>query len=148
MKQQTFTGRKKDGDFKIYRRKDMQDLIDTMEDGEYELTISKKKKKSSDEQRGFYFDCFLQEQIDCFKEFWGETYTKKAMHQWNKDKFWGEEKIHNGEIIMMPGTSTDKSTVEWEEVLEKIRQWFRLTFDWEISYPDHQKGINFKKYGI
>lgn len=96
-------------------------------------------------QNGFYWHIFLQEQIECFKEYWGEVYDKDEMHEWNKANFWGEEKTieATGEVIKTPASSTKQSTVEWEEKLEIIRQWFRQNFTWEISYPDQQKSINY-----
>lgn len=116
--------------------------IHGLKDNKYLIEVSRYYKKHSDKQRGFYFGNFLQAQIDCFKEFWGETYTKEQIHDFNKINFWGTEKmLDSGEIIKMPGTSSDKSTIEYEEVLEKIREWHRITFEFELPYPQQQAEI-------
>lgn len=97
-------------------------------------------------QNSFYWYIFVQEQIECFKEFWGETYSKDEIHEWNKANFWGEEKVieATGELIKTPASSTSQNTVQWEEKLENIRQWFRQKFSWEISYPLEQGELNLK----
>lgn len=110
------------------------------------LTLEPYFKERTVDQNRFYWGIFLYEEIECFKEYWGEEYSKEEMHEWNKANFWGEEKLIEStmEIIRTPASSTGKNTVEWEEKLEKIRQWFRQRFDWEISYPDEQKKLKFK----
>lgn len=87
----------------------------------------------------------MQEQIECFKERWGETYRKDQIHDWNKANFWAEDHIieETGEIIKKPASSTDNSTVEWEEKMDTIRQWFRQVMEWELPYPEQQGEINY-----
>ena len=111
------------------------------------LTIGKWRKKRSLNQNDFYFGIFLQQEADCFKEYWGETYDLKTMHAWNKQNFWGEEKVieATGEIVRTPATSSDKNTLEWETKMESIRQWFRQSFNYELGYPDQQAKIRFRK---
>lgn len=123
----------------------IKEAIDGLFDGRYVLSIKKQKRTRSLPQNAFYFGNFIESQIDCFKEFWGETYTKEQIHDWNKQKFWGDERVieSTGEIVRTPSTSTNKSTVEWEEKLETIREWFRINFEWEIGYPEQQTEINY-----
>jgi hypothetical protein len=111
--------------------------------GKWCISITKHRKSRTSRQNAFYFGNFLQSQIDCIKEYWGETYTKEQIHEWNKTKFWGQEHLieATGEIIYMPGSSTTNNTVEWEERLENCRQWFRQTFSWELPYPNQQSEI-------
>lgn len=110
------------------------------------IEVYKHYTQRTDGQNRFYHKIFLQEQIECFKEQWGETYSKGEMHDWNKRHFWGEERLveATGEYVMTPASSADQNTVEWEEKLDKIRQWFILSFEWFLPFPDSQKAIRFK----
>jgi hypothetical protein len=115
-------------------------------DERIKFTIETYFRDRTEDQNKFYWKVFVAEQIECFKEYWGEVYTKAEMHEWNKSHFWGEEKVieATNEVIRTPGSSRKQNTVQWEDKLEYIRQWFRQRFDWEISYPDQQKKLKFK----
>lgn len=131
---------------KIYGRHFMdQELLEKYADGQVKIEISKWRKPRSNRQNAFYFYIFLQSEIDCFKERWGELHSKEDMHEFNKSKFWGDEKLieATGEIITMPGSSAAQSTVEFEERLENTRQWFRQNLDWELPYPKSQEELEF-----
>jgi hypothetical protein len=101
------------------------------------ITIASRRKPRSLEQNDFYWGYFLQFQIDCFAEFWGEVYDKKQIHDWNKQNFLGDVRVieSTGEIVRLPGSSASLGTVEMEVKLDDIRQWFRMNFNWEIPYP-------------
>ena len=108
------------------------------------VEIKSRRKPRSLAQNDFYWGYFLQYQIDCFAEYWGEKYDKKQVHDWNKQNFFGETKVieKTGEIIRVPGSSSNQSTIEFEEKLEKIRQWFMLNFEWQIPLPNEVLKLN------
>lgn len=108
------------------------------------MTVKKYHKSRSLNQNGFYWSNFIEQEIECFKEYWGETYTKQTVHDWNKTNFFGEEKVIEltGEIVKAPASSAKQSTVEFDECLEKCREWFRINFEWEIGYPLQQQEID------
>jgi len=110
------------------------------------VTVKSRSKPRSLQQNDFYWGYFLQFEIDCFKEFWGEVYDKKQIHDWNKQNFLGDTKVieSTGEIVRLPGSSAKLSTVEFEFKLDDIRQWFRMNFEWEIPYPEKQIPLKFK----
>jgi hypothetical protein len=101
------------------------------------ITIASRRKPRSLKQNDFYWGYFLQFQIDCFAEFWGEVYDKKQIHDWNKSNFLGDVRVieSTGEIVRLPGSSASLGTVEMEVKLDDIRQWFRMNFNFEIPYP-------------
>ena len=116
------------------------DLKDAFADGSrVTVEIKSRRKTRSLPQNNFYWGYFLQFEIDCFLEFWGELYDKKQIHDWNKQNFLGDVRVieNTGEIVRMPGSSKELSTVDFELKLDDIRQWFRLNFEWEIPYPDN-----------
>lgn len=123
------------------------DLKDTFGDQtKVTVEVKTRRKPRSLNQNNFYWGYFLQYQIDCFEEFWGEKYDKKTVHEWNKQQFFGEEKVieRTGEVIRVPGSSREPSTIEFEEKLDDIRQWFFTNFDFVIPYPNEQETLNFK----
>jgi hypothetical protein len=125
--------------------KAIKEAISDLNTGRWTVSIRKYYKQRSLGQNNFYHANFIQGQIDCFKERWGETYRHDQVHEWNKLNFWGENKIieSTGEVIKMPGSSTDNNTVEWESKMEDIRQWFRQNFEWELPFPEKQAEINY-----
>lgn len=129
-------------------QKDMADFAG-QEDVMIRVAVKKAGKRTrTTQQNGFYWNNFLESQAQCFLERWGERYTKNQMHQWNKDKFWGEDHFieETGEVVTMPAeTTTNFSTTEWEEKLENIRHWFLRSFDWILPYPEKQEKFNYNK---
>lgn len=106
------------------------------------VTIEPKIKRSVP-QNSFYWGNFIQGQIECFKERFGEVYRKEQLHEWNKINFWGDEQIlDSGEVIKIPCSSTKFSKLEWEEKLDNIRAWFMQNMDWTINYPNEQLELN------
>lgn len=107
------------------------------------IEISRFTKTRSEQQNKFYFGNYVESQIECFKEFWGENYTKEQVHDWNKANIFCEEKLVGDEVIKVPRSSTESSTIEWEEALERGRQFFLSTFDWQLPYPLQQEEFKF-----
>lgn len=141
----TYTATVTDGKLKIFGRKGFDEDIKDFEGEKVSIKIKKYVKSRSNQQNKFYFGNFMQSQIDCFKEFWGETYDKEQMHHWNKSMFWADEVVNEdtGEVFKKPSSSTSQSTIQWEEKLEKCRQWFRIKFSWELPFPEKQSEIEF-----
>lgn len=79
------------GQMKIVNRKHFDADLEGFEGSRVIITLKKYRKSRSNKQNRFYWGNFMQSQIDCFKEFWGETYSKEQVHNWNKSKFWAEE---------------------------------------------------------
>src|SRR6185312_11817272 len=91
------------------------DLKEGFKDGEkVTIIIKSRRKPRSLAQNNFYWGYFLQFEIDCFLEYWGELYDKKQIHDWNKQNFLGDVRAieSSGEIVRMPGSSKELSTVE------------------------------------
>lgn len=138
MRELTYTGEVKDGVLKIVRRARFDAEIKELEGKGLIIKISRFYKKRTLRENAFYHGYFLQYEIDCFYEFWGERYDKQQVHEFNKVNFFGDTKVieKTGEIIRVPGSSAQLSTVDFETKLEDIRQWFRQNFEFEIPYPN------------
>lgn len=102
------------------------------------------RNKRSDRQNRFYQKYYIQSQIDCFKERWGEIYTRDQIHTWNKANIWHSEHIDEGtgEIYKMPCSSTEQTKGSWEERLEMGRQFFKTNFNWDLPYPNQQGNLD------
>lgn len=100
----------------------------------------KPKKSRTLKQNSFYFGNFIQSQIDCFKEMWGENYSVEQIHTWNKNNVFCEEKIdeETGEVFKMPQSSTKVGSKEWEDKLGMCRMFFQDKFNWTLPYPNSQ----------
>lgn len=120
--------------------------LKTIPKGRWLVTIERYFPQRTSSQNRFYFGNFIPAQIECFEENWGETYSKEQMHDFNKLYFFGTEKAieETGEIIKIPESSTKQTTVSWEVKLEKARQWFRQSFNWELPMPNEQLEIDTK----
>lgn len=138
--------RKKNGKYTMIGRKLWEMEMNKMfpEDCEIIGTFRKPVKQRTTLQNSFYFGAFIYSQIDCFKERWGEILDVKQVHDWNKSNIWCEEKIVGDEVVKIPASSSEKSTVEWEERLEKCRQFFIFNFDWELPLPEQQQTIKYQ----
>lgn len=107
------------------------------------IVIKRVSGTRSDRQNRYYWGCVIQSQIDCFQERWGEIWDKDEVHDWNKNNVWGNEFFDKktGEIFKKPGSSKTKSKIEFEERMEKLRQFFELNFEWRIALPNEQLEI-------
>lgn len=107
------------------------------------ITIDRVKSKRSNQQNRFYRGVIVPEQIECFFERWGERFDSEQIHDWNKANVWYEEKVNEetGEVFKIPASSTKIGKLEWEERLDKLRQFFWNSFDWKLSLPNEQKNI-------
>lgn len=103
-----------------------------------EVTVEKFYDRHSDRQRRFYFGPFIESQINCFRERYGEILTKGQQHDFNKNNFFAHELIDkdSGEVIKIPGSTTKFNTVEFETALERARQYYFSAFDWVLPVPN------------
>ncbi len=111
-----------------------------------EITIQQVKGKRSEQQNKYYWGCVVAYQQDCFKEMWGALFTKDQVHDWNKANIFCEEKIdEEGVVYKIPGKSSVKTTSEFEDRMELIRQFFKTHFDWKIPLPNEEIEIGFNE---
>jgi len=117
--------------------------LQSIKPGRWLVTLEKYYPQRTLDQNAFYWANFIPAQIECFKEYWGETYSKEQIHDFNKTNVWGEEQVlvKTGEVIRIPESSTKQTTVSWETKLENCRQWFRQTFNYELPYPEKQEQL-------
>jgi hypothetical protein len=134
----------KDGNLQTNIRKLIAEQLPRFNGKRVTITIEKAKKQRSDPQNRFYWGVIIKEQQQCFLERWGELFDAEQVHDWNKANIWYEERINeqSGEVFKIPGSSKKQSTFQFEERLEKLRQFFWNSFDWKLSLPNEQKDLS------
>lgn len=131
------------GTLKIVNRKQFDEDIKSFAGKRLVIKVRKQIRSRTVKQNNFYWGNFIQSQIDAFKERWGYTYNKVQIHEWNKANFWSDDHMveETGEVFKLPASSTDNSTVTWEEKMENIRSWFMEHMDWALPYPEQQSEL-------
>jgi hypothetical protein len=126
-------------------RKYISDVIKSFDGANIIITIEKRKKKRSNNQNAFYFGIVIPIMMDAFKDAWGEYYSATEVHEALKAKYCFKEQINTntGEIIQIPSSTTNFSTIEWEEYIDKIRAFALEWFNTVLPYPNEQIEIDF-----
>lgn len=144
MSKQIFYGKNLNGNPVIAQANLLKDVMRSFGDTPFQVTIERRFKKRSISQNSFYWSNVVSSQIECFKEYWGEVYSPKQIHDWNKATFWADTAIVGDEAISKPASSTKYSTTEWEVRVDQIRTFFLNKFDWVIEYPNKQSEMALK----
>ena len=74
----------------------------------------------------------------CFRESWGEIWSKEKTHDFCKMQFNFIEKINEstGEIVRIPKSTTENTTTAQEELHLEIRKFILEWFDIEVPLPN------------
>lgn len=114
------------------------EAINTFEGKNIILTIEEQKNKRSNQQNAFYFGIVIGIMQLAFKETWGEFYSATEVHEALKSKYCFKEQINEntGEIISIPMSTTNFTTIEWEEYIDKIRAFAMEWFNVLIPFPN------------
>ena len=126
-------------------RKHLADVIKSFEGANIVITIEKRRKKRSNNQNSFYHAVIIPLMQDAFKDAWGEHYSAIEVHEALKAKYCYKEQINEstGEILQMPSSTTNLSTIEWEEYIDKIRAFALEWFNTVLPYPNDQVELTF-----
>jgi len=141
MSVEIFADVKDDGTLSNFKRLEAHQAIKSFAGKRISIKIERAYNRRTIPENKFYWAVIIEEEIQCFKEFWGESYTKQQIHEWNKSMFWADEKLVGEEVIKTPCSSTKYTTTQWEERIELIRQWFWDKFEYRLSFPNEQKEI-------
>ena len=100
--------------------------------GEVELTVSKVRKPRSNQENSYYWAVI----IEILREHIG--YTSEEMHEALKWKFL---KRHGEKVYQLPTirSTTDLSTVEFENYMSEIREWASIEMGCYIPLPNEVK---------
>jgi len=104
------------------------------------ITIQRKRKVRSTPQNAYYWGCVVPLIQSAFVDSWGERKTKEEIHEFLKREFQFTEHVNEqtGEIIKVGKSTTENTTVEFEEYLEDVRRFAEEWFSILIPLPNEQ----------
>lgn len=124
------------GKLKVGNRRQLERAVTGLVDGDYEMTIGKRRAKPSDPQRAWYFAQIVPL---CAAEC---GYSKDAMHEILKARHLPKdaaERHENGVLmgeLVIGGSITKLSKGEMAEYCEEIRQWANGFLGLQIPEPN------------
>jgi len=132
----------KDGKL-VRNRKALTTSIAEFEGKEILITIQKKQKHHSDNQRGYYFGVIVSCVRLAIAEHWGEKLDSNQVHEILKSECNSFEKVNKetGEIIKVGKSIKEHTTTEQEEFHEDCRRWAKDWFNIIIPLPNEQMEI-------
>jgi len=139
-----YFGSVKDGALKINNRNNLLLDLQSLEGKEIEIKISKKKKTRSNLQNRYYWGCVIpivkQGLIDAGYER-EKINNSDIVHEFLKSMFCPKVEVANedtGEILELPPTTTNNSTIQMMEYFEDIKRWSAEFLGVTIPDPGEQ----------
>jgi hypothetical protein len=125
-------------------RKHIADIIKSFNGENIVITIEKRKKKRSNNQNAFYW-LVIDIMRDGFNNTLGENVGVQEVHEFLKNRFLFKEIVNEniGEVVKMPKSTTELSTIEFEEYLDNIRAFGLEFLGITIPYPNDQVELTF-----
>jgi hypothetical protein len=149
----------KGGILKISYRDKFTDAIKQMPDCAVKVTVEKKYKKRSTYtynedtgkegrgQNGYYFFLICELFCEGWRDLTGELISKGQAHERLKMYCNYSERANEttGEIVKIPKSTADQTTVEAEEYYERCRQWMFENMGVTVPLPNEELEIKFKE---
>jgi hypothetical protein len=129
----------------IANRKAITDAIKSFEGNNIVITMEKRKKKRSNNQNSYYWSVIIPFMQQGFTDVFGEYFSIQECHEALKGRFLFKELINeeSGEVIRMPKSTTELTTVEMELYHDQIRLFATEFLSIEIPLPNSQTEIFF-----
>ena len=128
------------GKLKITKREQFYSAIALWDDCRVKLIVQKHYKQRSTPQNDYYHGVIVSEWQALLLQEWGEAKSHEQVHEFLKMNFLFTEKLDEstGEILRMPRSTTELTTVEMEEYNEVCRQKALEYFNAVIPLPNEQ----------
>ena len=112
--------------------------IKHFEGKEVVLVIKLRRKFRSLKQNSYYFGVIIPLAVKAISDEWGEVWSKSKTHEFFKNRFLFNERVNEqtAEIIQIPKSTTDNSTIEQEEYHLKCVEFLREWFNVEVPLPN------------
>jgi hypothetical protein len=123
----------------------LSDVIKSLEGKDIIITIEKRRKKRSNHQNAYYFGLVIPMMKQGFYNSLGEHVGTDEIHTFLKNRFLFKEIVNenNAEIIKMPQSTTELTTIQFEEYLDKIREFSMEFLGINIPLPNETLTIDF-----
>jgi hypothetical protein len=121
------------------------EVIQSLEGKDIVIIIEKKRKKRSNPQNAYYFGLVIPMMKQGFYNSLGEHVGTDEIHTFLKNRFLFKEIVNenNAEIIKMPQSTTELTTIQFEEYLDKIREFGLEFLNITIPLPNDTLSIDF-----
>jgi len=109
------------------------DAIKSFEGKEVLITFDKPKKKRTNPQNSYLWSVLYPITQEAIKNEWCEVWSIEKVHEFYKIQFNVIEKINEdtGQIIRLPKSTTENTTIQQEEyhlqIREFLQEWFNIT---------------------
>lgn len=139
MAKAVFTGRIEGGRMPLYMREQIKKVVEAFEGKALRVTLQEAKKIRSLNQNAFYMGVVVPHVVGMFLAE-GDTISHEEAHKFLKTEIGKLGRFvtaPDGKEYWIEGTTTDYSTREWEDYIEKIRAW-AAQFGYEIPFPNEE----------
>jgi len=128
----------------IHHRSIFNALLYHFKNSEVDIVITKKRKTRSYQQNRYYWGVLIPCIQNGLFETQGEWLTKDATHEFLKSNFNYKELVsdNTGEVIKLPISTTETTTLEFEEYQDKCRIFADEFLNIIIPLPNEQATID------
>lgn len=139
-----FYGKTENGKPKIARRSEMDEVLQSFEGKDWQLTIEKKKKSRSLNQNAYYWGVVIPMVRAALHDL-GMKLSRQEVHELLKLKFLKKEIINEntGEVFEYIGGSSELTTTEFMDFTAELQQWSAEYLNIVIPSPNEQVNIEF-----
>tara|TARA_R110000744_G_scaffold229253_1_gene347258 strand:- start:1242 stop:1673 length:432 start_codon:yes stop_codon:yes gene_type:complete len=130
---------------KLVRNKGLiTNAVKHFEGKDVEVIIKRRRKYRSSPQNAYYFGVIIPITVNAIYNEWGEVWSKEKVHEFFKIKFLFYERVNEetAEIIQIPKSTTDNSTIEQEEFHLKCMEFLKEWFNVEVPLPNENIRID------
>lgn len=130
------------GNLTLTNRPLFSDVVSCLKDGDYVMEIKEKKKKRSNSQNSYYFGVIVTMVCLRFRDL-GHDVDLQNTHDFLKANFNYKEivKPETGEVLKIPLKTSELSTIEFSEYIERVIRFGAEFLDIQIPYPNEQMEI-------
>lgn len=142
------TGRVRNGRLIPDNRGLLSSHLRSYEGMEVQLALSKRRRRRSNDQNAYYWGAVVAMAREGINEAWGEHVSLEETHHILKFQCNYAERVNEatGEIIRIPKTTTELSTAEFEEYLERCRRFAQEWLQVSIPLPNEQVAFQFEDH--
>lgn len=116
----------------------IKNAIESFENKDIMLTFEKPKRKRSNPQNNYLWGILYPITQNAIKNEWGEIWSIEKVHDFYKIQFNVIEKVNQdtGQIIKLPKSTTENTTIQQEEYHLQIREFLKEWFNIDCPLPN------------
>ena len=137
-----FNAKIENGQLRIVNRREFDRAIAPLS-GDYTFELKKKRRNRSNPQNSYYWGAVVPICREILKDM-GYLFTNEHTHEFLKANFNTAPLVNEktGEALHVPLTTTDLTTVQFEEYMERVRAWAWDFASVTIPLPGEQVGLD------